>query len=122
MDHEEYVEAKESVLDIFEEFFEDRGLFRAYSAAYSAFEDYLERGTFTSENVHYLFIMDNFLEKTNKMHVNNKIYTTKIIQAVLENPEKLELEEEDKADLIALALKLKPIVENIQTHTLNNRA
>ena len=122
MDHEEYIDAKESVLDVFEEFFENRGLFRTLGAAYTEFEDYIERGTFTSEKVYYLFIMENFLEKTNRMHVNNKIYTTKVIQAVLDSPEKLELEEEDKADLIALALKLKPTVENIQTHSLNNRA
>ena len=122
MDHEEYIEAKEAVFDVFEEFFEDRGMYVTYGVAYTEFEDYIERGTFTSEKVYYLFIMENFLDKTNTMQENNKIYTAKIIQAVLDNPEKLELEEEDKADLIALALKLKPIVENIQPHSISGRA
>ena len=123
MEHKDYLAYKEYVPYTFDKYYRKKeNLFEAFGYTFVQYEAEIDYGTFTSDKVCNLLLMNCLLGKATTIHENKKKNTLEDIQAVLDNPEKLELEEEDKADLIALALKLKPIVENIQTHRDDDRA
>ena len=123
MTHQDYLEYKEFIKENFDRFMAKKNdLWYAYGRTYYQYEDELERGSFTEQAVCRILLTSYLVEKTDEMFLGTYTHALQVAKDVLNEPARLDLEEEDKEDLLKLTEKLLLALEKIKTHTDPHRA
>jgi hypothetical protein len=123
MNHDYFVEDISDIPELFDSTYEStNSLFYAYSHAWISYEDELESDDKTESNAAYLILIQHLLNRTDTIHELKKINATETALDVLNNPDRLELEPEDKETLIEIAKDVLDKLERVTTHNDDSRA